>query len=56
VKMHEADGFENGRVHAFIVARAAARVEARRAFSPTLTRNTAKAGLSGRGFLHFAVA
>ena len=31
VKMHEADGFENGRVHAFIVASAAARVEARRA-------------------------
>ena len=31
VKMHEADGFYDRRVHAFIVASAGARVEARRA-------------------------
>ena len=30
VQMHEADGFDDGRVHAFLVASAGARVEARR--------------------------
>jgi hypothetical protein len=56
-RLHEPDGFDDRRVHAFIVASAGSRVEARRAgglwmtarFSPTQIQqssNPAKAGLS----------